>query len=258
MLRVSALFGFAVALTLAAASFSVSAADKPTVFNHISGQGTEADRALDEHFESMYSVVDFTDQDHTYVSPKLVAPFGSTDPLYMDNRCVSGSVLVAYVITTEGTVASGYAFKFADPALAKVAVQRMTRARFQPATLDGKVVSTLAASRISSRCPVALKAVVGLWKFGDRAVWIKISDDGSAFQCRIDRDGTVLTARGRFSAPYHIAWDQYWNTETLEYAEGTLTIEGTTSYGNRPESFSPVRSPAPMAPACVSAERDGG
>ena len=258
MHRVSVLFGFAVILTLAVGSFSVSAADKPTVFNHISGQGTETDRALDEHFESIYSVVDFTDQDHTYVSPNVVAPFGSTEPVYMDDRCVSGSALVAYVITTEGTVASTYAFKFADPAFAKVAVQRMTQARFQPASLDGRLVSTLAASRISSRCPVDLKAVVGLWKFENRAAWIKISENGSTFQCRIDRDGTVLAARGRFSAPYNIAWDQYWNTETLEYAEGTLTIEGTTTYGNRSESFSPVRSLAPMAPACVSAERDRG
>jgi hypothetical protein len=257
MLRGGGLFGFTVTLMLAAASLSVSAADKPIVFNHISGQRTETDRALDEHFESMYSIVDFTDQDHSYVYPRPIAPLGSTEPQYIDKRCVSDSVFVAYVITTEGTIASAYAFKFTHPALAKVAVQRMTQARFQPASLDGKVVSTLAASRFSFRCPVDLKAVVGLWKFENRAVWINISDDGSAFQCRIDRDGTVLAARGRFSPPDGIAWDKYWNTETLEYAEGTLTIEGTTTYGDRSESFSPVRSTAPMAPACVIAERGG-
>ena len=256
MLRVSVLFGFAVSLTLASVSPSASAADKPTVFNHISGQRTETDQALDEHFDSMYSVVDFTDQDHSYLPPRAVAPLGSAEPQYVDNRCVSDSVLVAYVITTEGTSASAYAFKFTNPALAKVAVQRTTQARFQPGRLDGKVVSTLAASRVSFRCPVDLKAVVGLWKFENRAVWIKISDDGSAFQCRMDRDGTLLTARGRFNAPDQIAWDRYWNTETLEYAEGTLTIEGTTTYGNRPESFSPVRSQAPMAPGCVIAEQE--
>jgi hypothetical protein len=170
---------------------------------------------------------------------------------------VSGSVLVAYIITAEGLIASSYALKSTEPALAKVAVERMEEGRFQPAQLDGKLVSTTAASRFSFRCPLDLKAVAGLWKFGDRAVWIRIYEDGSAFQCRIDRDGTALAAHGRFNAPDHIVWDQYWNTETLEYAQGTLTIEGTPTYGSRLESFSPARSLSPMAPACVTAELHG-
>jgi hypothetical protein len=113
-------------------------------------------------------------------------------------------------------------------------------------------VSAPAAGR-----PIDLKAVAGLWKFADRAIWIKISEDGSAYQCRIDSDGTVLAAHGRFHQPDYIVWDEYWNTEALEYAEGTLTIKGTPSYGHRLESFSPVRSQAPMTPACMIAESHG-
>jgi hypothetical protein len=122
------------------------------------------------------------------------------------------------------------------------------------------VALALAVDSIAARAadrPIELKSVAGLWKFADRAIWIKISADGSAFQCRIDSDGTVLSAHGRFNPPDHIAWDQYWNTETLEYAEGTLTIKGIPSYGTRLESFNPARSQAPMAPACVIAELHG-
>ena len=102
--------------------------------------------------------------------------------------------------------------------------------------------------------PIDFKAIAGLWKFENRAVWIKLSVDGSAFQCRIDSDGTVHAAHGRFNLPNHIVWDRYWNTETLKWAEGTLTIRGTPDYGNRLESFNPVRSQAPMVRACVIAE----
>ena len=153
MLRVSLLFGPVVALTFAVASLAAPVADKPVVFNHISGQRTEMDEAVHEHFDKMYALVDFTDRDHAYAYPKPASGFGPTRPVYVDDRCLSGNVLVVYVITAEGTIASSYALKFTNPALAKVAVQRMGERRFQPAQLDGKPVSVIAASRFAFPCP---------------------------------------------------------------------------------------------------------
>jgi hypothetical protein len=153
MLRTSVLFAVVISLALVVAPVSASAADKPVVFNHVSGQRTEIDEAVHEHFDKIYAVVDFTDQDHTYSYPKGSSRFGAPQAVYVDNRCLSGSALVVYVITVAGTVTSAYALKFTDPALAKVAVQRMEKGRFQPARLDGKPVSTIAATQFAFPCP---------------------------------------------------------------------------------------------------------
>ena len=153
MLRISFLFGVVVSLALVVASVSASAGDKPVVFNHVSGQRTEIDEAVHEHFDKVYAVVDFTDQDHTYTYPKASSGFGPPQPVYVDSRCLSGNVLVAYVITAAGTVTSAYALKSTDPTLAKIAAQRMEVRRFQPAQLDGKPVSTIAATRFAFPCP---------------------------------------------------------------------------------------------------------
>jgi hypothetical protein len=153
MLRVSFLIDVIVPSALVVASLSASAADKPVVFNHVSGQRTLMDEAVHEHFEKTYAVVDFTDREHTYTYPKPSSGFGPTQPVYVDNRCLSGNVSVVYVITVAGTVTSAYALKFTDPALAKVAVQRMEARRFQPAQLDGKPVSTIAATQFAFPCP---------------------------------------------------------------------------------------------------------
>jgi hypothetical protein len=82
MLRVSALFGLIVVLALAVDSLSTPAANRPLVFNHISGQRTDIDQAVHEHFDKFYEVVDFTDRDHTYAYPRPSRGFGPTQPVY--------------------------------------------------------------------------------------------------------------------------------------------------------------------------------
>jgi hypothetical protein len=153
MLRICLLFDVVVSLTLVVASVSASAADKPVVFNHVSGQRTEIDVAVHEHFDKIYRLVDFTDQGHTYTYPKPSNGFGPPQPVYVDTRCLSGSVLLVYVITAAGSITSAYALKSTDPALAKIAAQRMEERRFRPAQLDGKPVSTIAATRFAFPCP---------------------------------------------------------------------------------------------------------
>jgi hypothetical protein len=84
---------------LAGEEVDASAADKPVVFNHISGQRTEIDELVHEHFDKMYNVVDFTDREHVYAYPKPASGFGPPQPVYVDKRCVAGSALLIYVIT---------------------------------------------------------------------------------------------------------------------------------------------------------------
>jgi hypothetical protein len=150
--RVSLLFVF-VAPILALMSLRVLSTKEQVVFNHISGQRTELDEAVHKHFDKTYRVADFTDRDHAYTYPKPASSFGPIRPVYIDNQCLLGTVWVVYVITAEGAVASSHALKSTNPALAKVAVQRMAEWRFQPALLDDRLVSVVATSLFSFPCP---------------------------------------------------------------------------------------------------------
>lgn len=132
---------------------AASAGNKPVVFNHVSGQRTAFDEAVREHFGDVYKVVDFTDHEYTYAGPRPSSGFGPTQPVYVNNRCVAGSVWVVYVITAEGAVTSAYALKSTDTSLEMVAVQRMEERRFQPAQLDGKPVSLFARTPFNFPCP---------------------------------------------------------------------------------------------------------
>lgn len=129
------------------------AADKAVIFNHISGQRTEFDNLAHAHFGKQYRVVDVDDREHTYVRPRSKHGFGRAPPVYIENKCVRGNVLVLYVIAIDGSVASPYVAKSINPLLSEIAVQSVSVRRFYPAQLNGKSVSTLAASQINFRCP---------------------------------------------------------------------------------------------------------
>lgn len=136
-------------------SWSVTsrAADKPVVFNHVSHQRTAVDKLVHEHFGKLYEVVDVDDREHAYTPPKGTHGFGAPPPpVYVDGRCIRGNVLVLYVITIEGVVTSPYVAKSANPLLSKFAIARMSERRFQTAQVDGKSVSSVAATQITFSC----------------------------------------------------------------------------------------------------------
>jgi hypothetical protein len=142
-----------IVLVLMCWSCACVAAEKPTIFNLTTGQRTQIDGLVHEHFGQLYEVVDVNPSGRAFKNARGVSGFGPTKLVYVDGNCVRGEVLLLYVITFEGSVASTYAAKSSDPVLSNVAVQSMGQRRFQPAELDGKIVPILAATRFVFDCP---------------------------------------------------------------------------------------------------------
>lgn len=108
------------------------------------------------------------------------------------------------------------------------------------------MVLTLAGILATPAAATELSQIVGLWQFPGKAVWIHIKDDGSTFQCRIPKEGSVITAAGKFKPPGAIAWNRFWGTEEIQYRSGRLVI-----HANKVDKdFTYVRAKGAMASAC--------
>jgi TonB-like protein len=140
------------ALSLVLWSLLGNAAESTVIFNHVSGARTQLDELVHEHFGKRYSVVDFTDREHTWVYPKGTWKPAPNPPFYVQNRCLSGSVLLLYIISADGSVTDPYVVKSTNPLLADAAIRRMTERRFQPGRLDGRFVSSVAATNVRFTC----------------------------------------------------------------------------------------------------------
>src|SRR5476649_1094315 len=73
----------------------VVGAENGVLYNHIYGGLTPLDNTLHEHYGQHYKVVDFSDQDHSWVYPRPVTSSPPT-PVYRDGRCIEGHSVVAY------------------------------------------------------------------------------------------------------------------------------------------------------------------
>jgi hypothetical protein len=71
-----------------------------------------------------------------------------------------------------------------------------------------------------------LEGAVGLWQFPDRGVWVQVSADGSAFQCRYAPSGRLFISKGKFVSPHSIKWQEIWDTDEVSLANGFLTLSG--------------------------------
>jgi len=129
-----------------------AAADENVIFNHTSDQHNELDDLVHEHFGKQYTVVDIDDGERGYVKPQGTNGFGPTPPVYVNNHCIHGNVLVLYVITTGGLVSAPYAAKSSDPLLSDIAVRLMSESRFRPAQVEGKPVSSVAGTWLLFGC----------------------------------------------------------------------------------------------------------
>ena len=90
-------------------------------------------------------------------------------------------------------------------------------------------------------------ALLGLWQFPERSVWIEINSDMSAFQCRIARDDVVISSWGRVVGNATINWKQNWGPDVVQATPRTLTIDGAFGVF---EFQKPAR---PMHQACLAA-----
>jgi hypothetical protein len=71
-----------------------------------------------------------------------------------------------------------------------------------------------------------LKSIAGTWRFPDRDVWVVVNPDGTAKQCRIAPDRTVIFSRGKFQAPDTLAWDQIWGEDKVAPGKDAITLTG--------------------------------
>ena len=92
----------------------------------------------------------------------------------------------------------------------------------------------------------AAQGHAGLWRYKDRGVWIQITVDGKAFQCRVDKDEvTTFTSEGKVSGD-EIHWNKIWGNNPFAIVGGVLFIEAS---GRRLE-FAPAR--VAMSSLCKS------
>ena len=125
---------------------------------------------------------------------------------------------------------------------------RFRRSTQKAASVTLILCSTLACAKESS----LLASISGLWQFEDKNVWVQIDEKGSAYQCRIGREGTVFSASGVFVSPNSIEWQNIWGTETVSLTSGTMTLKG------RFGEFKHHRSSTPLSPACLPMRQRGG
>jgi hypothetical protein len=90
-------------------------------------------------------------------------------------------------------------------------------------------------------------ALLGLWQFPERLVWIEINPDMSAFQCRIATNNVVISSWGEVVGNATINWKENWGPDLAHADSHTLTIDGAFGVF---EFEKPVM---PMNQACVAA-----
>jgi hypothetical protein len=83
----------------------------------------------------------------------------------------------------------------------------------------------------------------GLWQFPGNGVWVEILENGSAFQCRIAQDKSVITARGKLVDKNTINWGNItiigandnvievppgiaWGSDKIILSDGKLSLSG--------------------------------
>jgi len=102
-----------------------------------------------------------------------------------------------------------------------------------------------------AQTPSALPSVTGLWQFAENSVWIRIDESGSAYQCRIGREGTVFSSRGAFAAPSSIEWRANWGVDKITLSSGAMSLKGP--YGE----FEFHRTTRDLDPVCLPARERG-
>ena len=121
------------------------AGGKPVAYNGLSAGGrTALDKAAHDALDSRYNVIDFELDEHNYNSPRPIAGSMPHAPVSADRTPLHGYVMLAYVVTVDGRAVSPTVVKCTAPELCDLAIKATRGWRFEPATLDGRKVSTIA------------------------------------------------------------------------------------------------------------------
>jgi outer membrane biogenesis lipoprotein LolB len=109
------------------------------------------------------------------------------------------------------------------------------------------LASVLLVSCASLPRPQSAGEISGLWQFPDIQVWIQISSDGSAFQCRVAQDDELIVSKGRFDNAGSIVWEQHWGTDRVYIVPGSIVLRGI--YGK----FTYITATSPLSDGCANA-----
>lgn len=92
-------------------------------------------------------------------------------------------------------------------------------------------------------------SMVGYWRHPNRAVWLHITADQKAFQCRIGKDEMVYKAFGTLTNG-KISWDVFWGTDKVSIKNGLVSLKGLENFSLIPVAeisddncFSPLTLP---------------
>jgi len=109
------------------------------------------------------------------------------------------------------------------------------------------LLAILLASCASLSRPSSISEISGLWQYPGMQVWVLIESDGSAFQCRVDQDDTLLISKGRYDGAGSVVWDQRWGAERVYVARDGIVFHGI--YGK----FKHVPATHPLSDDCARA-----
>jgi len=140
-------------LSIAAAALAY-AADKPTIYNRVMAETAELDRQVGVLYSPKFTIVEIRDAKQ-YVGPKPIAGGLPSTALNKSGQQLSGNVLVAYIVTTEGRAIEPLILKTTDERLNNVATKAMDQWRLEPATLNGVAIAALAAQEFNFEIEVA-------------------------------------------------------------------------------------------------------
>ncbi len=129
--------------------------EKLVVYNHITGSAAALDKLVHETFGPEFKVIDFSNRDGTYIPPTLKIGSPPAAPLDANGAPIEGTVVVLYIISADGWVLRPVVIQSTDPRLDYGVLDTLASWRFEPARLEGRVVSTTAGQEFDLIAPRA-------------------------------------------------------------------------------------------------------
>ena len=146
------LLALALLTSTALSATAAAAADKPIVYNPISGETTAINQQVSNALAPQCILIDLRDS-ADYVQPKPTAGSLPRVARAPTGEYIGGYVLIAYVVTAAGQVGSPTVLKTDDARLDATALQAMSEWRFTPATLKGVPISSTSAQEFHFEAP---------------------------------------------------------------------------------------------------------
>jgi hypothetical protein len=115
---------------------------KPVLYNVIAREGEPIDQLIRERYAPKYELVELRNES-SFVGAKLTKA-GYPNPVYdQDNREVTGSVRVCFVVATDGRLVDPFIFGLANPALTGPALEILKGFRAVPARVKGAPIASV-------------------------------------------------------------------------------------------------------------------